>query len=48
MADGSRGTFAREHKVYGRGGKECLVCGNILNKSTINNRTTVMCLSCQK
>lgn len=48
MADGSRGTFAREHKVYNRGGKECMVCGKILHKTTINNRTTVICLSCQK
>ena len=48
MADGSRGTYAREHKVYGRGGKECLVCGNQLAKTTMNNRTTVLCLHCQQ
>lgn len=48
MADGSRGTYAREHKVYGKGGKECLVCGNALVKTTMNNRTTVFCLHCQQ
>jgi len=48
MADGSRGTYAREHKVYGRAGKPCLVCGTILEKSVQAGRTTVFCRVCQK
>lgn len=48
MADGSRGTYAHEHMVYGRGGKECLVCGTILQKTVIASRTTVFCPECQK
>jgi formamidopyrimidine-DNA glycosylase len=48
MADGSRGTYAREHKVYGKAGKLCHICGNILQKTIINTRTTVFCQFCQK
>jgi formamidopyrimidine-DNA glycosylase len=48
MADGKRGTFAREHKVYKRAGKPCLICGNTLQKSVVAARTTVFCKVCQK
>jgi formamidopyrimidine-DNA glycosylase len=48
LADGSRGNYAREHKVYNRGGKPCFVCGNTLEKMVINSRTTVFCPKCQK
>jgi formamidopyrimidine-DNA glycosylase len=48
LADGSRGNFAREHKVYKRGNKDCLVCGNILQKTRIAGRATVFCRICQK
>jgi formamidopyrimidine-DNA glycosylase len=47
LADGSRGNYAREHKVYKRAFLPCLVCGNILQKMIINTRTTVFCLHCQ-
>ena len=48
MADGTKGNFAKEHLVYGRGLKPCLVCGNILSRTTLANRTTVFCTVCQK
>lgn len=48
MADGSRGDYAKHHKVYNRGGKNCYVCGQILIKTTISSRTTVYCSACQK
>ncbi|MEY2986079.1 MAG: hypothetical protein RJB24_308 [Candidatus Parcubacteria bacterium] len=48
MADGSRGTYAREHKVYGKAGKQCVICENTLQKTIINSRTTVYCQFCQK
>lgn len=48
LADGSRGNYARELKVYGRGGEPCVRCGNILKSTTINSRTTVYCEKCQK
>ena len=48
LADGSRGNYAREHKVYGRAGKECQVCGTTLEKVQFAGRTTVYCPVCQK
>jgi formamidopyrimidine-DNA glycosylase len=48
LADGTRGNYAREHKVYGRAGKPCLKCGRILHNQTINSRTTVFCSFDQK
>lgn len=48
LADGSRGNYAREHKVYGRAGEKCAVCKNVLEKFTIASRTTVSCPTCQK
>ena len=48
LADGSRGNYAREHKVYNRAGKPCLVCGHTLEKMVLNARTTVFCPICQK
>jgi formamidopyrimidine-DNA glycosylase len=48
MADGSRGTYAREHKVYGKAGKQCFGCQKLLQKTVINSRTTVFCPFCQK
>ncbi len=48
LADGSRGNYAREHKVYNRGGKECFKCGKELNKIVLAGRTTVFCSSDQK
>jgi formamidopyrimidine-DNA glycosylase len=48
LADGSRGNYAREHKVYNRGGKECYTCGSILEKVQQAGRTTVFCAHCQK
>ena len=48
LADGSRGNYARLHKVYGKGGKKCVICKNILQKEKIAGRTTVFCRYCQK
>ena len=48
LADGSRGNYARELKVYGRGGLPCTRCGTILSEIQVNNRTTVYCKKCQK
>jgi len=48
LADGTRGNYAREHKVYNRGGKPCLVCGNVLTKIQLAGRTTVFCEFDQK
>lgn len=48
LIDESRGNYAREHKVYGKYGKKCTRCGNLLKKILIQTRTTVFCPKCQK
>ena len=48
LADGSRGNYAREHKVYGKGGKKCFTCKNTLERKVVSGRATVFCKNCQK
>lgn len=48
LLDQSRGNYAREHKVYGKTGEHCVVCGAKLRSLSLNNRTTVYCPHCQK
>ena len=47
-ADGVRGFFQLEHKVYGRAGQNCLDCGTGLKKLVVGGRTTVYCPGCQR
>ncbi len=47
-AAGHAGTFQSRHRVYGRGGEPCLVCGTRLTQTTIAQRTTVYCRRCQR
>jgi formamidopyrimidine-DNA glycosylase len=46
-ADGVRGFFQLEHKVYGRAGENCHDCGTALKKIVVGGRTTVYCSTCQ-
>jgi formamidopyrimidine-DNA glycosylase len=46
-ADGVRGFFQLEHKVYGRAGEACRVCKTPLKKIVVGGRTTVYCPTCQ-
>ncbi|MDP9249169.1 MAG: bifunctional DNA-formamidopyrimidine glycosylase/DNA-(apurinic or apyrimidinic site) lyase [bacterium] len=48
LLDDTRGNYAREHKVYGKKGKECPECGHLLEKTLIQTRTTIFCPDCQK
>jgi formamidopyrimidine-DNA glycosylase len=48
LPDGSKGEYAKEHKVYGKGGEKCVICEKILVKKVINTRTTIFCSSCQQ
>jgi formamidopyrimidine-DNA glycosylase len=48
LADGSRGTYAREHKVYKKAGQPCTVCKTPLQKIVVGSRGTVFCPKCQK
>lgn len=47
LVDGKRGNYADFHLVYGKYGKFCSVCGNILQKTKIGGRTTTFCSICQ-
>lgn len=47
-ADGVRGFFQLEHKVYGRAGENCHDCGKGLKKIVVGGRTTVYCPACQR
>jgi formamidopyrimidine-DNA glycosylase len=46
-ADGVRGFFQLEHKVYGRAGQNCTVCETPLKKLIVGGRTTIYCPICQ-
>ena len=46
-SDGKPGYFKQSLKVYGRGGKPCLVCNRILSEIRIGQRSTVFCSCCQ-
>ncbi|HVG27304.1 MAG TPA: bifunctional DNA-formamidopyrimidine glycosylase/DNA-(apurinic or apyrimidinic site) lyase [Acidobacteriaceae bacterium] len=47
-ADGVRGFFQLEHKVYGRAGERCTVCSTPLKKIVVGGRTTIYCARCQR
>jgi formamidopyrimidine-DNA glycosylase len=47
-ADGIRGFFQLEHRVYGRAGETCTVCETPLKKIIVGGRTTIYCPKCQK
>lgn len=47
-ANGEAGSAQVGHRVYGRGGEPCVVCGAVLVKSVLGQRTTVHCGVCQR
>lgn len=40
--------YPQSFKVYGRGGKRCHDCGELLDEIRLGNRSTVFCRSCQQ
>jgi len=48
LLDETEGNYAREHKVYGKSGKNCIRCKTPLKKILIQSRTTIFCPHCQK
>jgi formamidopyrimidine-DNA glycosylase len=46
-AEGMRGYFQIEHKVYGHGGDPCTVCGTPIKKIVVAGRGTHFCPQCQ-
>jgi formamidopyrimidine-DNA glycosylase len=47
-ADGVRGFFQLEHRVYMRAGQPCLVCGTAIKRIVIGGRSTHFCPVCQR
>lgn len=47
-ADGVRGFFQLEHKVYMRTGEPCLICKAPIKKIVVGGRSTHFCLNCQR
>ncbi|AWB66919.1 DNA-formamidopyrimidine glycosylase [Saccharobesus litoralis] len=47
-ADGKPGYFVQSLNVYGRGGENCVTCGQVLNECKIGQRASVFCGFCQK
>jgi formamidopyrimidine-DNA glycosylase len=47
-AEGMQGYFQIEHKVYGRGGEACKVCGAEIRKIVVGGRGTHFCPKCQR
>ncbi|HEX4022837.1 MAG TPA: bifunctional DNA-formamidopyrimidine glycosylase/DNA-(apurinic or apyrimidinic site) lyase [Acidobacteriaceae bacterium] len=47
-ADGARGFFQLEHRVYMRTGEPCLVCGTPIRRIVLAGRGTHYCPQCQR
>lgn len=47
-ASGQRGNFMKHLKVYGRGGKPCVICKKPLRKTRVAGRGSHWCEKCQK
>ncbi|HYH00248.1 MAG TPA: bifunctional DNA-formamidopyrimidine glycosylase/DNA-(apurinic or apyrimidinic site) lyase [Terriglobales bacterium] len=47
-ADGERGFFQVQHRVYGREGKPCLTCHSPIKRIIVAGRGTHYCPECQK
>ncbi len=45
--NGSGGSFAHEHQVYGKAGEHCPRCGEILVSKVVAGRTSTYCPTCQ-
>ncbi|MFZ0630557.1 MAG: bifunctional DNA-formamidopyrimidine glycosylase/DNA-(apurinic or apyrimidinic site) lyase [Acidobacteriaceae bacterium] len=47
-ADGAEGFFQIEHRVYGREGQPCRVCGTPIRRIVLGGRSSHFCPHCQK
>ncbi len=46
-ATGQRGSFQSQHRVYGKAGQPCPVCGATLLRTLVSQRGTTHCARCQ-
>jgi len=47
-ANGEEGFFQLQHRVYGREGEPCLVCGTAIRRVVLAGRSSHYCSKCQK
>jgi formamidopyrimidine-DNA glycosylase len=47
-AEGAEGFFQLQHRVYGREGEACLVCGTEIRRVVLAGRSSHYCAKCQK
>ncbi|MFY9645038.1 MAG: bifunctional DNA-formamidopyrimidine glycosylase/DNA-(apurinic or apyrimidinic site) lyase [Terriglobales bacterium] len=47
-ADGEEGFFQLQHRVYGREGEPCRVCGGAIRRVVLAGRSSHYCAECQK
>jgi formamidopyrimidine-DNA glycosylase len=47
-AGGEEGFFQLQHRVYGREGEPCLVCGTAIRRIVLSSRSSHYCSKCQK
>jgi formamidopyrimidine-DNA glycosylase len=47
-SDGQEGFFQLRHRVYGREGEPCLVCGSAIHRVVLAGRSSHYCANCQK
>lgn len=47
-ADGERGWFQVQHRVYGREGKPCVACGAAIRRVVVAGRSSCFCPRCQR
>ncbi|MGA2358245.1 MAG: bifunctional DNA-formamidopyrimidine glycosylase/DNA-(apurinic or apyrimidinic site) lyase [Terriglobales bacterium] len=47
-ADGEKGFFQLQHRVYGREGEPCLVCRTAIRRVVLAGRSSHYCSNCQK
>jgi len=47
-SDGEEGFFQLQHRVYGREGKPCPVCGTAIRRVVLAGRSSHYCANCQK
>ena len=47
-ADGEKGFFQLQHRVYAREGEPCLVCGTAIRRVVLAGRSSHYCSKCQK
>ena len=47
-SDGKSGYFQLQHDVYGRVNEHCKICGQLIEKISLGQRSSFFCPTCQK